>query len=327
MQGRATSPSASTRRSARTQPRRPEEALDRPPRPCPPRRRPRHPGDAHRGTRWFDRFLRGDTAAQLSRPVAVAPERWRGRPRRFAEAPEGGRPQAGGVRPLRSPPGGHRPVRPLSLPPASQDARGGGLRLAHRRGDRDDVGRVVAHRGRARRARPPAGRSSSRAAASRRGRARTYGSRSPTRATFLPRTSRLADDRLLVARPERRQPPLSRPAVPVDRQAPRDLGQAADPRAADPDLRMRRLLALALAALVTTGVAAAGALEEPGVSGTTVRLLGGTVPLSGRRRRSAPSARARSLLRLRQLEGRRQRQEDRVPLLRRRLQPGPEPCS
>ena len=43
---------------------------------------------------------------------------------------------------------------------------------------------------------------------------------------------------------------------------------------------MRRLLALALAALVTTGVAAAGALDEPGVSRTTV-LLGGTVPLSG----------------------------------------------
>jgi predicted acyl esterase len=40
------------------------------------------------GTRWFDRFLRGDTAAQLSRPVAVAPERWRGRPRRFAGLPK-----------------------------------------------------------------------------------------------------------------------------------------------------------------------------------------------------------------------------------------------
>jgi predicted acyl esterase len=40
------------------------------------------------GTRWFDRFLRGDTAAQLSRPVAVAPERWRGQPRRFAGLPK-----------------------------------------------------------------------------------------------------------------------------------------------------------------------------------------------------------------------------------------------
>jgi branched-chain amino acid transport system substrate-binding protein len=43
---------------------------------------------------------------------------------------------------------------------------------------------------------------------------------------------------------------------------------------------MRRLLAPVLAALVTTGVAAAVTLDDPGVSATTV-LLGGTVPLSG----------------------------------------------
>lgn len=38
--------------------------------------------------RWFDRFLRGDTARPLPRPVAIAPERWRGRPRRFAGLPK-----------------------------------------------------------------------------------------------------------------------------------------------------------------------------------------------------------------------------------------------
>jgi predicted acyl esterase len=40
------------------------------------------------GARWFDRFLRGDTSRPLSRPVAVAPERWRGQPRRFAGLPK-----------------------------------------------------------------------------------------------------------------------------------------------------------------------------------------------------------------------------------------------
>ena len=40
------------------------------------------------GARWFDRFLRGDTARPLPRPVAIAPERWRGQPRRFAGLPK-----------------------------------------------------------------------------------------------------------------------------------------------------------------------------------------------------------------------------------------------
>jgi predicted acyl esterase len=39
------------------------------------------------GARWFDRFLRGDTAAPLAEPVAISPERWRGKPRRFAGLP------------------------------------------------------------------------------------------------------------------------------------------------------------------------------------------------------------------------------------------------
>jgi len=37
---------------------------------------------------WFDRFLRGDTAAPLAKPVAISPERWRGQPRRFAGLPK-----------------------------------------------------------------------------------------------------------------------------------------------------------------------------------------------------------------------------------------------
>lgn len=40
------------------------------------------------GARWFDRFLRGDTARALPRPVAIAPERWRGQPRRYAGLPK-----------------------------------------------------------------------------------------------------------------------------------------------------------------------------------------------------------------------------------------------
>ena len=40
------------------------------------------------GARWFDRFLRGDTARALPRPVAIAPERWRGRPRRYSALPK-----------------------------------------------------------------------------------------------------------------------------------------------------------------------------------------------------------------------------------------------
>jgi hypothetical protein len=40
------------------------------------------------GKRWFDRFLRGDTAAPLAKPVAIAPERWKGTPARFAGLPK-----------------------------------------------------------------------------------------------------------------------------------------------------------------------------------------------------------------------------------------------
>ncbi len=40
------------------------------------------------GARWFDRFLRGDTTRPLAKPVAIAPERWRGQPVRFAGLPK-----------------------------------------------------------------------------------------------------------------------------------------------------------------------------------------------------------------------------------------------
>ena len=40
------------------------------------------------GARWFDRFLRGDTATPSGKPVAISPENWKGQPRRFAGLPK-----------------------------------------------------------------------------------------------------------------------------------------------------------------------------------------------------------------------------------------------
>jgi predicted acyl esterase len=40
------------------------------------------------GARWFDRFLRGDTAAPLAKPVAISPESWKGQPTRFTGLPK-----------------------------------------------------------------------------------------------------------------------------------------------------------------------------------------------------------------------------------------------
>ncbi|HEX6724865.1 MAG TPA: CocE/NonD family hydrolase [Gaiella sp.] len=40
------------------------------------------------GARWFDRFLRGDTAAPLAKPIAISPESWKGQPVRFASLPK-----------------------------------------------------------------------------------------------------------------------------------------------------------------------------------------------------------------------------------------------
>ena len=99
------------------------------------------------GARWFDRFLRGDTARALARPVAIAPERWRGEPRRYAGLPKvvtrssaltarGGAIAQGGRYRL--------PVPVLRAP-----ARG--VRLTRRRGHGRRVGRLVANRRRAQR--------------------------------------------------------------------------------------------------------------------------------------------------------------------------------
>jgi len=41
------------------------------------------------GAQWFDRYLRGTSGSlDLTKPVAVAPERWRGKPMRFAALPK-----------------------------------------------------------------------------------------------------------------------------------------------------------------------------------------------------------------------------------------------
>jgi predicted acyl esterase len=40
------------------------------------------------GARWFDRFLRGDTAMALGKPVAISPENWKGQPVRFPALPK-----------------------------------------------------------------------------------------------------------------------------------------------------------------------------------------------------------------------------------------------
>jgi predicted acyl esterase len=46
------------------------------------------------GARWFDRFLRGDTASALAKPVAISPENWKGRPERYASLPKVATPKA-----------------------------------------------------------------------------------------------------------------------------------------------------------------------------------------------------------------------------------------
>ncbi len=40
------------------------------------------------GARWYDRYLRGDTAAPLAKPVAISPESWKGQPVRFSGLPK-----------------------------------------------------------------------------------------------------------------------------------------------------------------------------------------------------------------------------------------------
>ena len=82
-----------------------------------------------------------------------------------------------------------------------------------------------------------------------------------------------------------------------------------------------RVAAVALVALALVASAGGATTADPGVTSSTV-LLGGTVPLTGEAAAFGTVGPGREgLLRLREREGRRQRPEDRVPLLRRRLQP------
>ena len=46
------------------------------------------PATLAEGARWYDRYLRGDTATRLAKPVAISPERWTGQPVRFAGLPK-----------------------------------------------------------------------------------------------------------------------------------------------------------------------------------------------------------------------------------------------
>ena len=172
------------------------------------------------GARWFDRFLRGDTAPPLAKPVAISPERWRGQPRPVRRAAEGRRAAVPSARPARG--ASDRAGRPLPAPGSRGRAPARGLRLPDRPGDGE--GDRAAGRGSSpcsAPGRPPARRSSSPAAACRPGRgARTYRIALADQATFLPRGSRLTltiGSSSLAQSPA--QPPLPRPAVRVDRAA------------------------------------------------------------------------------------------------------------
>ena len=166
------------------------------------------------GARWFDRYVGGKTTVTFGKPVAISPESWKGQPVRFAGAAEG-RDDADRVR-------GEdrlRPVREAPADAAAPHAPDRGVRLAGRPGERERDRRLVAHRRRPQRAH--AGRQGDR----RRGRRRA----GEGREAHVPHRARQpgdvppegleadGDDRLVVARPESRQPALPRPAVPVHR--------------------------------------------------------------------------------------------------------------
>ena len=96
------------------------------------------------GARWFDRFLRGDTARPLAKPVAIAPERWRGQPVRFAGLPKSSCRPALGINTI--PAKASTISRALPDPAAAAASSRGGLRLADRRGARNRLRRLVADR-------------------------------------------------------------------------------------------------------------------------------------------------------------------------------------
>ena len=173
------------------------------------------------GARWFDRFLRGDTAA----PLANAGRRRAGeleRQRRLASRARRRPSREQSSRPRRD--GGLRPERPQ--PVIASAGRAERRRCSARRSSTSRRTRRAAGRGSSQcsaHAPRPARRSSSPAAACRRGRA------SGRTAIYLSRPGDVhpagleahAHDRLVVARAEPRQPAVSRPPARRRRKADR----------------------------------------------------------------------------------------------------------
>ena len=119
------------------------------------------------------------------------------------------------------------------------------------------------------------------------------------------------------------EPPLPRPPDGADGSRARRhrRAEASGPAHAGHEV-IARAAAVALAALALVATAGASPSADPGVTASSV-LLGGTVPLTGEAAAFGTRRPGREgVLRLREREGRRERPEDRVPLLRRRLQPG-----
>ena len=230
------------------------------------------------GARWFDRFLRGDTARR-------APTAGRDRTRALARRAAPVRRAAEGRHALVRPHGarrGDRPGRPLPAPGPRAARAPRGVRLTRRRGHGRRVGRLVANRRRAQRADALRHRD-------RRRRGRRPDARRAADVPHRPlrpgdvRSAGLAphgDDRLVVARPEPGN--LLYLDLPFASSARLRVtgGIGEDPRARHADLGMRRLVLVAAAALVAATAAGAAGRAEPGLSATTI-LIGGTVPLSG----------------------------------------------
>ncbi len=131
-----------------------------------------------------------------------------------------------------------------------------------------------------------------------------------------------ADARLVVDRAVGVEPPLPRSPDGAERSRARRHGgpEAAGPAHAGHEVTARAA-AVALAALALVATAGATPAADPGVTSTGV-LLGGTVPLTGEAAAfGTVGPGAKAYFDYVNARGRRQRPQDRVPLLRRRLQP------
>ena len=105
------------------------------------------------GARWFDRFLRGDTASPLPKPVAISPENWKGQPSAFRRRSEGRRAATVGVRRRGRPrPAGDRTRRTLPHPLAPRPRRSRSSARPTCEVTATAARRLVAHRRRAERA-------------------------------------------------------------------------------------------------------------------------------------------------------------------------------